>query len=178
MSRTLPCALALAGFVSAGQALPPPRDGDIRVLYYELRNETTVWLTLQPRQADGKPGPTATLLTLNWHFPGKFAPPPEHVELRAIVGFLWAPRVELSLILDDGEVIDLLPVGVMSFSEGGGMDYVTGRVPIDLLRRIARAKRVRIKALGLEFELLPSQREAVGTYLERVLSDNPGNFRK
>jgi hypothetical protein len=40
-------ASALSSIGVAGQALPPAGDGDIRVLYWQLRNETEVWLTLE-----------------------------------------------------------------------------------------------------------------------------------
>ena len=41
----------------AAQLLPPPRDGDIRTVYWELQNASDVWLTLEPRTAKGERAP-------------------------------------------------------------------------------------------------------------------------
>lgn len=162
----------------AAQALPPARDGDIRVLFYELRNETTVWLTLEPKAPDGKPPPTGMVLTINLHFPGKQPKAPvDQVEMRAHVGLLWAPHIELWLVLDDRERIEPAAKGIGGL-DTGGIDYVSANVPVAILTRIAQAKRVTGNALGLEFELTESQRRAVRAFLERVLSDNPAQFSK
>jgi hypothetical protein len=159
------------------QALPPPRDGDIRVLHWELQNRTDVWLTLEPKTASGKPGPTLTLLTLNYSFPGKIPKArPEHVDLRAHPGMMWAPRIQLSLGIDEAPV-ELAPAGTFGMGDGG-LDYVWVPVSVSTLRRMAAAKRVTLNVLGLEFELTDSQQKAVGAYLERILSDNPGQFKK
>lgn len=160
------------------QALPPPGDGDIRVLYYELNDRTSVWLTLEPKRTDGKPAPPGALLTLTLEFPGRRPQAPaQEVEIRAHAGFMWAPQVELSLVLDDREKIELVPPGMTGLVGGGLSDYLPAPLSVDTLNRVAAAERVRIRALGLEFELTGSQRRAVRTFLERVLSDNPAQLR-
>jgi hypothetical protein len=160
------------------QALPPPGDGDIRVLHYQLSDRTTVWLTLEPKRTDGKPVPPGMLLTLTLEFPGRRPKaPPQEVEIRAYAGFMWAPQVELSLVLDDREKIDLAPRGMTGLVGGGVSDYLPAPLAIDTLKQIATAKRARIYALGLEFELTDAQRQAVRAFLDRVLSDNPAQFR-
>lgn len=163
--------------LASPQALPPPRDGEIRVLYWELRNETEVWLTLEPNTTSGKPAPPLMLLTLTLSFPGKLPKTqPQHVEMRAYGGFLWAPKIELWIMLDGGEKIDLTPRGVVGLVSGSVSDYLPAPISIADLRQMAEAKRVRIHALGIELELSESQREAVGVFLNRVLSDNPAQF--
>src|SRR4029453_3065356 len=77
----------------AAQALPPARDGDIRVLFWELRNETEGWLTLEPKSPDGNSAPQAMTLTLTRRFTGKWpGKQPPRFEIRADAGFLWAPK--------------------------------------------------------------------------------------
>ena len=160
------------------QALPPPGDGDIRVLYHQLNDRTTVWLTLEPKRSDGKPVPPGMLLTVTLEFPGRRPKaPPEQVEIRAYAGFMWAPQVELSLVLDDREKIDLAPRGMTGLIGGGVSDYLPAPLSIDTLKQIATAKRVEIYALGLEVELTDAQRQAVRAFLDQVLSDNPGQSR-
>ena len=178
MTSTLSLCLA-AAWLSLGQALPAPRDGDIRVLYWELQTETTVWLTLEPRSADGKLGPPGHILTFTLRFPGKRPKaPPQHVDLEASVGRLWSPRVELWFVLDEGAKIDLLPPGLFALSTGTVSDYLSVKVSIVGLRHIAAARRVRGNALGVDFEFTESQRQAVRAFLDRVLSDNPAQLSK
>jgi hypothetical protein len=169
--------LCLAVDSVRGQALPPPRDGDIRVLYWELQNRTDVWLTLEPKLASGKPAPPTMVLTLTLSFPGKTPKgQPEHVDLRAHPGMLWAPRIQLSVVVD-GERLQLEPAGSVGLGDGG-LDYVWVPVSISMLRQMAQARRVSINALGLDLELIEPQRAAVGQFLDRVLSDNPGQFKR
>lgn len=158
----------------AAQALPRPHDGDIRVVYWELRDETTVSLTLEPKRADGTPTPPGVLLTLTLNITGtRPEHPPEYIEMRAYAGFMWAPQVQLSVVLNDRERIDLAPEGLTGLVGGGVSDYVPARVPLPTLKQIAAAKSVRVNALGLEFELTDSQRQAVRTFVDRILSDDP-----
>ena len=117
------------------------------------------------------------MLTLQFNFPGKIPKArPEHVDLRAHPGMMWAPRMLLSLVIDEAPV-GLAPAGTFGVTDGG-LDYVWVPVPISMLRRIAAAKRVTINALGIELELTDSQRKAVGRFLERILSDNPGQSKR
>lgn len=162
---------------ATGQALPPPRDGDIRVLYWEISKRTQVWLTLEPRSRKGEPLPPGMNLTFTLEFPGKRpAGPPERIEVRANAGFLWAPKVELSFQVDGREDINLTPPGMVSLTEGAVSSYLLAEASIDTLARLARAKHIDGNALGLEFELTDSQLKAIRTFYERVLSDNPGGF--
>jgi hypothetical protein len=166
------CSCLVLALISAGQALPPPRDGEIRVLYWELQNETEVWLTLEPKSPDGKPGPG--ILTFTYRFKGKRPKaPPSQIEARAYAGFLWAPKVALWFVLDDREKIDLIPPGTFTLSSGSVSDYLYATVPITLMNRIAHAKRVTGNALGFDFELTESQIQAIRAFMERVFSDDP-----
>ena len=147
---------------SAVQLLPPPRDGEIRVVYWELRNESQVWLTLEPKSAQGRAAP---MVTFTHSFAGKLpGPSASQIEGRA---FGWAPRAELSFVLDDRETIDLSPPGGLMTS-GVPSDYVSATVGVDVLRKLARAGKVTGKALGVEFDLTSSQRKAIATFAQRV----------
>ena len=125
------------------QLLPPPKDGDIRVVYWELRNESEVWLTLEPKSADGRSAP---LITFTHTFPGKPpGPPAKQIEVRA---FGWAPSAELRFELDARERIELSPPGGI-LTSGNPSDYVRATITIDQLRQLARAARISGRALGV-----------------------------
>ena len=155
----LACLLALSL-----QLLPPPVDGDIRVAYWELRNESEIWLTLEPRSAKGE---TAPMITFTHFFPGKSrTQPAASIIVRAFAGLFWAPRAEFTLLLDGAQRVDLTPPG--GLTRGTPSDYAEGTISLDVLRQIARASRVTGNALGFEFELSPSQRKAIAAFIERV----------
>ena len=50
------------------QLLPPPGDGDIRNIYWELRDESELWLTLEPSSGDRR---HKRMLTITWRFAGR-----------------------------------------------------------------------------------------------------------
>lgn len=167
---SLPIVVALVAPAAAGQLLPPPGDGDIRAVYWELRNQSEVFLTLEPKSAKGAAAP---LLTFTYHFAGKRpATAPARIEVRAYAGAYWAPRPELWFLLDDGHKVDL-------GSSSGGLvsgtpsDYLSNVITIGTFKEMLAARRITGVALGFEFELRESQRRALGRFLERVLSDNP-----
>jgi hypothetical protein len=81
-------------------------------------------------------------------------------------------------VIDGGERIDLAPQGSVGLAGDSGWEYVAATVPVATVKRVADAKRVRIKALRLELELSESQRHAVGTFVDRVLSDNPAQIAR
>jgi hypothetical protein len=166
--------LIAALVLTVHQALPPPGDGEIRAVYWELRNEAEVWLTIEPRSAGGKTAPQGMTLTLTRRFAGKWPDnQPRRFEIRANAGLLWNPKNELWIVIDGPEKIDFVgqnPYGPIS---GEFSTYVTAELPIETLDRLARASRVTGNALGLEFELTPSQRQAVREFFDRAMSDNP-----
>ena len=89
--------------------------------------------------------------------------------------------MELSITLDDGrtaaDAAAVVP-GPASFQDGSGFDSVTAALSVDMLQRLADAKRVAGSALGVDFELNEGQRRAIRLFLDRVRSDNPGRFRQ
>ena len=165
--------LVVAWF-TGGQALPPPRDGEIRALYWELRSESEVWVTLEPKSLDGKPAPPGMIVTFTYRFKGKQPEnPPSAIDANAYAGLTWAPRVEFWLLLDGREKLDLVPRGAFTLSSGTVSDYLSATVPLALVKRLANAKRVTGSALGFDFEITASQRQAVRAFIERILSDDP-----
>jgi hypothetical protein len=155
-------AYALCAASATTQLLPPPKDGEIRVVHWELRAESQVWLTLEPRSSKGAAAP---MLTFAHTFPGKPpGPSASQIEIRA---FGWAPHAELSFVLDDRETIDLSPPGGV-LTSGVPSDYVSATVSVDVLRKLARATKITGRALGVDFELAPSQRKALATFAKRV----------
>ena len=143
MASLLPGAVLLAA-LGAAQLLPPAGDGDIRTVYYELQNVTDIFLLLEPRTLKGERAP---IVTFTGRFPGRrhtLAPREVEVQLNLSAPLPNAPLLE------------------------GTPDYWSGRVPIDLLRRMARAQRIDGSLLGFPFELSASQRQAIRAWLERI----------
>ena len=169
--------LSLAPSTAKGQALPPPRDGDVRVLYYALRDLTEVWLTLEPKGPAGEDLPI--MLTFNVAFAGKRpAAPLTQVEMRAYVGRLWSPRPELTLVLDGKTTLDVAGPNPRTL-RGGDADQsamlaVVGTLSTDTLNTIGEAHSVSGNALRLPFVLSESQLAAIAAFRERIRSDDPG----
>jgi hypothetical protein len=152
--------------LDAAQLLPPPKDGDIRVVHWELRNATDIFLTLEPRSVTGERAP---LLTFTHRFPGtRQTAAPIEVEVQAFAGQFWAPRAELWFEIDGREIFNLGPPLPGTSLLEGTSDYWSGRMPIDVARRMARAKRINGGSLGFPFELTASQRLAIRTWVERI----------
>jgi hypothetical protein len=170
-------ALALSPVTGTAQALPPPRDGDIRVLYYEFRDLTEVWLTLEPKGPAGEDLPIT--LTFDVAFAGKRpAAPLTQAEMRASVGRLWSPRPELTLVLDGKTTLDVAGPNPRTLTGGdadqSAMIAVVGTLSTDTLKTIGEARSVSGNALRLPFVLSETQRAAVAAFRERVQSDDPG----
>lgn len=150
------------------QLLPPAKDGDIRDVYWELRDESETWLTLEPKTVDGRPAP---LMTLTYTYAGKPpGPAATQIEVRA---FGWAPHADLLFVLNDKQTIDLTPAGGV-LTSGTPSDYVRGTLTMDALRQIVRAGRISGRALGVSFELRESQRKAIATFYERISGQRHG----
>jgi hypothetical protein len=156
---------------------PPPRDGDIGVMYWEAFDQTEVWLTLEPRSPAGEKLPTS--LALSATFTGRRpSPPPARVEVRAHVNALWAPTPELRLVMD-GRKLEFQAPGpspVYDGSAGPGsstLTGMTGTIDVATLERMAAAHTLGGNALRLEFALDAAQRAAIGRFTKRVLSTDP-----
>ena len=169
----------VAATTTQAQALPPPRDGDIRVLYWDIQKRTQVWLTLELRSRDGKPLPTGMNLAFWVEFPGKRPPRPlQTIEIHANAGFMWAPKVELTFLVDGRETISVAPPGLVTLIEGPVWNYLPAEISVETLGRLARAKHIDGNALGLEFELSELQLRAIRTFYERARSDDPAGVTK
>jgi len=173
MTRSL-AALAittLLGAPAAAQLLPPPGDGDIRVVYWDLLKQTEVWLTLEPRSPAGERAP---LLTFTDRFRGRRpAGPRREVEVRAYVGTFWAPRAELWLLADGQRIEFGSGARQLGFVSGAPSDFLSETISIEMLKQIGAAERVTGVVLGFEVELTAAQRQALRMFLVRVLSDDP-----
>ena len=169
--------LIVALVLTVHQALPPPGDGEIRALYWELRNESEVWLTLEPKAPEGTPTPQGMTLTLTRRFMGKWPDnQPLRFEIRGNAGLLWNPKNELWIVIDGRDKIDFVgqnPYGPIS---GEFSTYVAGGLPVEALDRLAKASSVTGNALGYEFELTRSQLQAVRDFFDRAMSDNPARL--
>jgi hypothetical protein len=167
-------ALAIATLLAwdaSAQLLPPPGDGEIRVVYWDLQKQTEVWLTLEPKAPNGDRAP---LLTFTDRFAGKRPTAPRtHVEVRAFVGAFWAPRAEL-WFLADGQRIDFGNQSRLSgFVSSVPSDYLSEAISLEALKQMASAERISGVVLGFEVVLTDAQRQALRAFLARVLSDDP-----
>jgi hypothetical protein len=164
-TAVLPLGVLVSSAAAAAQLLPPPRDTEIRTVYWELRNESEVWLTLEPRTPKGEPAP---LLTFTYTFRGKTpSQSVTDIEVRAYAGTMAASRTDLVFVLDEDERIDVSP-NVMT--SGTPFDYASGRMPVDTLRAMATAHRITGRLLGVAFELSEQQRKALVSFSERAAS--------
>ena len=166
MTAALAAVLTLAAALHAAppgvQLLPPPKDGDIRDAYWELRKESETWLSLELKTADGRAAP---FLTFTHFYPGKPpGPPATQIEVRA---YGWAPYADLVFVIDGNQTIDLTPpAGILT--SGSPSDFVRGTLGLEGLQQLARAGRINGRALGVNFELRDSQRKAIVAFLDRV----------
>jgi hypothetical protein len=173
--------LALAGAmwvnIPNAQVIPPAGDGDIRIVYWALRDESEFWLTIEPRSVDGKPAPTATIMTFTRTFAGRVpGGPPKEFDVRAYAGLMWAPKVELWVIAD-GRKIDFAAGHTLGLLNGGGSDYLSATVLPATLEGIASAGHISGSALGFAFELTPSQRAALRAFYHRAMSADPAHAK-
>ena len=176
----LTLSLSFGAGVANGQLLPDPRDGDIRVVYWDLRSETEVFLMLDLRSPSGEK--LSMPLTLSVTFPGRHPVAPlTHVQVRAYVGNLWAPESRLTIVLDGREEIGFAshgPSGMYQSDPGSGSTLmgIVGTIPIATLKQMSSARSVAGNVLRLKFELVPSQQDAIARFAERVVSPDPGHL--
>jgi hypothetical protein len=171
----------LAGMI-LGRAAPrqspsPAGDGEIRVAYSDLLKQTEVSLTLELRSPEGKPAPAGVVITVGRTFDGKV--PCGAVALfdvRVSAGLVDAPRAELSLVADGGE-IDLAGGNPAALKKSGEGVSLAATIPAETLKRAAAANRIAGNALGFPFELTASQREALRTFVARAMSADPANAK-
>jgi hypothetical protein len=166
-----PAAVVLAAALGTAQLLPPPGDGDIRTVFWALRNTSETWLTLEPRSVAGDRAP---VITFTCRFQGtRQTAPPQEVEIQASAGRFWAPRAELWFELDDTERVDLSAQPAITGLLEGTPDSWSARTSIDTVYRMALVRRIRGSALGFPFEFSASQRQPIRAFLARV---DPGGL--
>lgn len=147
---------------SSGQA--PPRDQEIRTLYLAHRDLTQVTLTLALWSPGGEPLPVT--LTITGSFPGRRQTGPvTQVRIHASAGLLWAPKPQLTFVVD-GVAVDLSPTPIVDAE--ATLHGVDAMVSTDLLTRIGQARSVTGNALRVAFELTAAQRRAVAAFAERL----------
>jgi hypothetical protein len=172
--------LSLGAGTANAQLIPAPRDGDIRVVYWDLRSETQVFLTLELKSPEGEKFPVS--LTFSVTFPGKRpAVPPTQVDVRAYVGTLWAPEPQLTLVLDGRDAVEFAPPGPVGMYQsdpdsGSTLVGIVGTIPMATLKQMSSARSVAGNVLRLKFELVRSQQDAIARFAERVVSPDPGQL--
>jgi hypothetical protein len=167
-------ALAVATAVLHGQPqpLPPAGDGDIRVVYQELRDQTELLLTILPQASGGAPPPSRMTLTFSRVSSGRapqgLATSGAIIDVRAYPGTSVESQAELSFDVD-GYRVDL--------SGRAAPDYLSAFTTVRMLERIGAGDHVAASALGVRFELTSDQRAAVRAFVARVKSSDPAKAK-
>jgi hypothetical protein len=170
MIRIVALALLLAASAGA-QLLPPPGDGDIRTVYWELRDQTDIFVALVPHAPDGASTPPGMMIRIRRSFAGKGSPPRPNggtmLYIEAPVGTVWAPKPELWVVAD-GRRFDLTAERMGGVVSATGGDYLAGQISVADLTSIAAARDVHGSVAGVAFSLTGKQRGALVEFLARV----------
>ena len=194
MTRALPFAAAWLITIAHPGAQPPrpaelaphqfPAFREIGAFYFDGRDESQVWVNLEPAHVDGPPDPIIFNVTVK--FPGtRLLREPSTVEFRPQVRCIPAvyptrPRLPIFVLsIDSMPRIDLSPDGRTSFfmPSCGGVnnpavsqtwDTVAATVPFPMLRQMASAKAVTIEAIGFTVRLTPEDFEAARALVRTV----------
>lgn len=136
-------ALLITGAAAPRQLLPPPKDGDIRVVYWDLFNWTEVFVALDPQVTVSGGAPAGLRLNFSFifagHRPAARATDATKLDVRAYVGRLWAPQPELSFVVD-GERLNVVDLETSSHGPFSGWDSVFGKLTLHDVSRIATAR--------------------------------------
>ncbi len=140
-----------------------PRPGELGTFYFDVLNESQVWVDLDPRVLEEGPNPLRLNVTVG--FPGRtLAGAPARVTVRAAsddAAFPLRVRVPvLKFVLHTGEAIDLTGSGsVYQFSAGCEKcpaNTLTTNMTFAQLQTIAASPLVEVEALGFKMRLTPS----------------------
>jgi hypothetical protein len=140
-----------------------PKPGELGAFYFDVLNQSQVWVDLDPRVLEEGPNPLRLNVTVA--FPGRtLTGAPARVTVRAAsndAAFPLRVRVPvLKFILHTGEAIDLTgPGSVYQFSAGCEKcpaNTLTVDMPFAQLQTIAASPLIEADALGFRMRLTPS----------------------
>lgn len=159
-----------------------PAAGHIGAYYFEVGNQSQVWISLNPQSKESGPNPVRLNITVA--FPGgTLARVPDMVEVRADLGYFANPNRIIQPILrfklSGGTEMDLTAKGqtfqfISSSSENGLMPGVADRLIVHItfaaLRQIAQSSSVDMNALGYSVVLSPEDVQSLRKFIDVVCS--------
>jgi hypothetical protein len=166
-----------------GINLAPSAPREIKTLYWELFNQTEIWVRLSPEGKDNKPAPVSLIFYIT--FPGKEPQSePEQITVRAQADPRFvASKFSLKLIPRPGAPLDLVgPLGTVKNSIGTDFQYypncpgggcaMTGIIsylPWKTFVQIAQSESLTAEALGMEVSLQKSDLDALRAFAKKII---------
>ena len=151
-----------------------PSLGHIGAFYFEVMNQSQVWIDLEPQNSE--PGPNPVKLNFTVAFPGhEIAHVPGIVQVRAEANLSFPHIIRQPILrfqFDDGSELDLTAPGrtfqFLSRCDGCFADMILASVPFSDLGRIARSRSLTIEALGFATHMKPADLQALREYMKTI----------
>jgi hypothetical protein len=159
-----------------------PSLGQIGAFYFEIMNQSQVWINLEPQSSESGPAPVKLNFTVA--FPGRETENiPDAVQVRAEsrnVAFPQRTRQPiLKFQIEDGTEMDLTSPGKkfqftyhgvcdLSSGESCQSDTVIAQISFSDLHKIAKSKSLKIEALGFTLNMKPGDIQSLWRYVETV----------
>jgi hypothetical protein len=158
----------------SGWATVPTPERTVKTLYWQLFNETEVWIRLVPEKKNGDSIPVSLVFIAI--LPGRVTLPasttdgPREIVLLAQpdpLAVLPAPNPTLRFTTDDGADLDMVRLGIANrplACDGCTNQPIRARLSVETLRTIARSKTISCDVWGLNCELSLSDTDALRAF--------------
>jgi hypothetical protein len=157
-----------------------PSLGQIGAFYFDLTDESQVWINMEPQNSE--PGPNPIKLNFTVAFPGReLGHAIDIVEVRAESYDTTFPQITrrpiLRFRLQDGNEVDLTGQGktfqftyhgLCGVDENCSSDTVIARMPFSDLCRIAASNSIKIEAVGFTLSMKQEDILALRRYVQTV----------
>lgn len=151
-----------------------PARGQIGANYFDVLNQSQVWINLEPQNLESGPNPIEVNVTAT--FTGRKLPTaPAFVDFRVEAYCRVFPlrvRQPVMRLLLDGSEIPLndpdkpLQIGSACGEENNqGTGVIVARIPFAALRQMASARVVVVRALGFDTKFAPSDLRALASFI-------------
>jgi hypothetical protein len=152
---------------------PSPSLGRIGAFYFDVMDQSQVWINLEPQNS--KPGPNPVKLNFTVAFPGhEIEHAPDAVDVRAEPNGVFFQRIQpiLRFRIEDGSELDLTAPGkrfqFISRCQDCAADTIVARMPFSDLRKIAGSSSLAIEALGFTVRMKPEDLQSLRQYVQTV----------
>jgi hypothetical protein len=152
-----------------------PQPGELGVFYFDVLNQSQVWVDLDPQLLEAGPNPIRLNVTIA--FPGReLKTSPARATIRAASDSALFPlRVRVPVLrfrLHDGTLVDLTGPGTAyQFSascEKCWNDTLVADIPFTALQTMAASPLIEVSAMGFELRLTPRNLVALRRLVEAV----------